>query len=105
MVFVCVFAFAPTLCRAQQEQAEQRKIVSRVTPDYPPVARTMMIGGTVRVEALVTANGTVKSAEVKGGHPVLAEAAMRAVRKWKWQAADHETHEVVELKFEPTSQR
>lgn len=104
LALLCVVTFGVTLCHAQQDQADHRKVVNRVTPEYPPVARAMMLGGTVRVEALVNSNGTVKSAEVKGGHPVLADAAVRAVRKWKWQPADHETHEVVELKFEPAIQ-
>ena len=86
---------------AQQNQGEHRKVVTRVTPEYPPVAKTMNIAGIVRIEAVVAGNGAVKSTEIKGGHPVLAEAAVRAVRKWKWEPADRETHEEVELKFQP----
>jgi len=48
---------------------------------------------------LVAPNGTVKGVEIKGGHPVLALAAQSAIRQWKWQAAAHESHESVELKF------
>jgi TonB family protein len=96
-----MFTCLGILVLAQQEPSEHRKVVARVTPEYPPVARTMNITGTVRVEAVVAGSGSVKSADVKGGHPVLAEAALRAVKKWKWEPADHETHEVVELKFQP----
>jgi outer membrane biosynthesis protein TonB len=56
----------------------------------------------VKVEALVAADGSVKGVDVKGGHPVLAQAAMNAVRRWKWEVAAHESHEVVELKFSPS---
>jgi len=86
-----------------QDQADHRKVVSRVNPEYPPLARTMSIAGTVRIEAVVEGNGVVKTAEVKGGHPMLAEAALRAVKRWKWESANRETHEIVELKFQPAA--
>jgi len=38
---------------------------------------------------------------VRGGHPILAEAAEKAIRKWRWQPAAHETREPVEVKFNP----
>ena len=87
---------------AQQDQSEtKRKVVNRVMPTYPELARTMNLKGSVRVDALVTSNGTVKSVEVKGGHPVLAQAAENAIRKWKWEPATHESVEIIEVKFEP----
>jgi len=61
----------------------------------------MALEGVVKVEALVAADGSVKGVDVKGGHPVLAQAAMNAVRRWRWEAAARESHEVVELKFSP----
>ncbi|HZP16620.1 MAG TPA: energy transducer TonB [Terriglobales bacterium] len=78
-----------------------RKVVSKVTPAYPRLARTMNLSGAVRVEVLVSANGTVKSVEVKGGNPVLAQAAQDAVRQFKWEKTDHETTELVEFNFTP----
>ncbi len=61
----------------------------------------MAIQGIVKVDALVSAEGNVKAVDIRGGHPVLAQAAVNAVRRWKWETASHETHEVVELKFSP----
>jgi hypothetical protein len=43
----------------------------------------------------------VKSVDVRGGHPVLAQAAQNAVRQWKWEPAPHETSELMEIKFTP----
>jgi len=87
---------------AQDSQADgSRKVISRVLPEYPPVAKTMGIRGSVRVDVVVAPNGTVKSLEVKGGHPVLAQAAANAVRKWKWVPAAHETKEPVSVTFDP----
>jgi TonB family protein len=87
---------------AQQDQVEsRRKIVNKVVPIYPFLAQKMGIAGSVRIEALVMPNGTVKSAVVLGGHPVLAQAALDAVRRCKWEAAPHETKEPVILNFHP----
>jgi hypothetical protein len=55
----------------------------------------------VRAEALVAPNGTVKFVDVKGGHPVLVEAAQHAIYKWKWAPASHETRELIEVRFDP----
>ena len=78
----------------------ERKISSRVAPNYPDLARKMHIHGTVRVEAVVRANGSVKSTRVLGGNPVLVDAAMDAVAKWKFETAPNETTQVVQLTFE-----
>jgi len=58
---------APILSRAQQsDQSEgNRKVVARVAPRYPELARTMNLRGLVKVEAVVAANGTVKSVDPK----------------------------------------
>jgi TonB family protein len=85
----------------QAQQAAPRKLLERTAPIYPVLARSMGLEGTVKVEALVAADGTVKSVFVKGGHPVLAQAAVNTVRRWRWEPAAHETHEIVELKFSP----
>jgi TonB family protein len=93
------FGFSPA--RAQDTAESGRKVVTRVTPQYPPLCRTLRLSGSVKVDALVAENGTVKSLEVKGGHPVLVEAAKNAVIQWKWVPASHATHESVELRFNP----
>ena len=87
---------------AQQEQADgARKIVSRVIPRYPEMARTMNLKGNVKVEVVVGPSGAVKSVEIRGGHPVLAKSAENALFKWKWESAARETRELVEIKFNP----
>jgi TonB family protein len=89
---------------AQQDQANtDRKVLNRVLPEYPAVARTLKLSGSVRVEVVVAPNGTVKSLQVKGGHPVLVQAAADAVRMWKWVPAKNETKEPVVVRFEPAN--
>jgi outer membrane biosynthesis protein TonB len=46
----------------------------------------------------------VKSSKVVGGHPVLAPAALDAVRKWRFEPASTESEGVVEFKFDPSAQ-
>ena len=88
---------------AQQAPAPEstRKVTNRVAPPYPELARAMNVKGSVRLEVIVAPNGTVKSVKVLGGHPVLAQAAERAVQKWQWERAAHESSEWVELRFNP----
>jgi TonB family protein len=78
-----------------------RKIVNKVIPVYPATARSMSLTGTVKLEALVLANGTVKSIQVKGGNPLLVQAAQNAVREWKWVKAERESTEMLEFRFRP----
>lgn len=92
-------AFSPGLLA--QQASSGRKLVERTAPAYPALARNMALQGLVKVDALVSPDGTVKSVEIKGGHPVLAQAAASTVRRWKWEPADRETHELVELRFSP----
>jgi len=82
-------------------QGAVRKLVNQTAPAYPTLARNLALEGVVKVDALVKADGSVKSIDVKGGHPVLAQAAAKAVLNWKWEAAIRESHEIVEVKFSP----
>jgi TonB family protein len=88
--------------RSQDASGEiVRRAKSRVQPVYPELARKMNLSGTVKVEVVVAPNGTVKDAKVVGGHPVLATAALDAVRKWRFEPAAMESSGVVDFKFEP----
>ncbi|HET7440936.1 MAG TPA: TonB family protein [Terriglobales bacterium] len=88
---------------AQQEEIA-RKVKSRVQPVYPDIARRMNIAGVVKVQVVVAQNGNVKSTKLVGGHPLLANAAMDALRKWRFEAGAEETTGVVEFKFEAPQQ-
>ena len=61
------------------------KIVNRVQPVYPPLARQTRISGTVRLHAIITKDGTIRELEVLSGHPLLQQAALDAVRQWRYQ--------------------
>jgi TonB family protein len=97
MVLASACLFIPKQLYSQA--AESRKIVARVAPQYPTLARSMNLQGSVRADVVVAPNGSVKSVEIKGGHPLFVQSAQNAIREWKWEPAPHETHETVELKF------
>jgi TonB family protein len=86
--------------RAQQDEIT-RKVKSKVAPAYPELARRMAISGVVKVQVVVAPNGAVKSTKVVGGHPLLVNAAVDAVKKWRFDSASEETTGVVEFKFDP----
>lgn len=101
LVLVPLWMLAPSHAFAQEPSEGSRKVVTKVVPQYPSLARSMRLQGVVRADVLVAPNGTVKSIEVKGGHPVLVDAVQNALREWKWQPSPRETHESVELRFNP----
>lgn len=89
--------------RAQQAQTEEiaRRVKSKIAPGYPELARRLGLIGTVKIEVVVSPNGTVKDARVVGGHPVLANAALDAAKKWRFEPAPVESTGVIDFKFEP----
>ena len=100
LFLIAVLVLPFSYSHAQSEQVSgDRKVLNKVTPEYPRLARNMNLHGTVRLEVAVSSNGTVKSIDVKGGSPVLAQSAQFAVREWRWEKADHETTQLVEINF------
>jgi TonB family protein len=88
------------LCAAAASASgqEARKAISKPTPRYPEVAKHLGLVGTVKVEIIIGPDGKVKSTNVIGGHPVLVDATLAALKEWKYEPAKTET--VVPLTFE-----
>jgi TonB family protein len=84
-----------------QAQATARKVKSRVEPVYPELAKRNNISGSARVELLVAPDGRVKDVKVLGGNPVLVQAVMAAVVKWKYEPAAEESSVIVKFDFNP----
>ncbi|MBZ5700381.1 MAG: energy transducer TonB [Acidobacteriia bacterium] len=57
----------------------------KTAPDYPVLARSAHIQGDVIIDATIDAQGNVVDARVVSGHPLLYDAAMNAVRMWKYE--------------------
>jgi TonB family protein len=92
-------ATSAPLSWGQEEIA--RKTKSQVAPVYPELAKRMNIRGIVRIQVTVAANGSIKDAKLVGGHPVLANAALDAVKKWRYEAASAESTGIVVFRFDP----
>ena len=60
-------------------------LIHRVQPDYPKIAQAMHLSGTVQLRAIIGRDGSVQNIEVVSGSPILANAAVAAVRQWKYQ--------------------
>ncbi len=85
----------------QQTLPATRKVISRPTPPYPELARRMGLVGVVKATAIVAPDGTVRSVEIRGGHPVLAQSAAKSIQEWRWEPAAHDSTEQVEVRFVP----
>lgn len=60
------------------------KIIYKVSPVYPDLARATRTSGTVELEAIIDEEGNVSDLAVVSGHPLLVDAAKEAVRQWKY---------------------
>ncbi len=78
-----------------------RKVKVRIQPEYPQLARRMNITGVVRVQITVAPNGTIKTTKVVGGHPILVNAVMDVVKRWRFEPASEDTTGILEFRFDP----
>jgi TonB family protein len=76
-----------------------RKVKNKVQPVYPDLAKRMNVTGSVKVEVVISPNGTIKSTKVIGGHPLLIEPAVDAIKKWRFEPGSEETTTTVEFRF------
>jgi periplasmic protein TonB len=60
-------------------------LIHDVSPIYPPVAGRARIEGTVVLLAVIAKDGTVREVRVESGLPVLAQAAINAVKQWRYK--------------------
>ena len=97
---VAVVLSGPFSWTQQDEPDVERKVVTKVAPIYPDLARKLKLRGVVKLIVVIAPDGRVKSTEVMGGNPVLTQAAVEAVRRWRYEAAPEQTHGVVELRFD-----
>jgi protein TonB len=107
---------------AQQQQSEQQRpkrvrvsegvakalLVKKVEPEYPQEARDKRIQGAVILQVEISEAGDVKDARLISGHPLLAEAAIEALKQWKYkpyllngEPVQVETRATVDFKLDP----
>jgi len=77
-------AVAPTRIK-QGGQVTAASIITQTHPVYPPLARQARIQGTVVLHAIIDKDGKVAQLEVVSGHPLLVQAALDAVKQWRYK--------------------
>ena len=68
-------------------QLQMPKVISSPPPIYPDLARSQGVQGIVVMDALIDASGTVAAVKVISGPLTLRQAAMDALRRWRYQPA------------------
>ena len=77
-------AATPQRVRVSQG-VSQGLLVHKVQPQYPPLARQARIQGVVVLQALIGKDGNIQNLHVVSGHPMLTNAALEAVKEWKYK--------------------
>jgi len=91
--------FHPASALAQGTAKNARKVVVRVEPEYPEFFRKGHFQGRVIAEASVLPNGDVSNVEIKGGNPMFANFAAKALKRWKYAPGPAQTVEEVIFHF------
>jgi protein TonB len=60
-------------------------VVTKVAPEYPPIARQLHISGNVTIEVVIAESGSVDNVSAVSGNPVLTKPAMDTLKKWKFK--------------------
>jgi TonB family protein len=103
MILICCSLSLGTGAAAAQadHDTSNRKLITRVEPDYPETLRRIYVGGIVRLEVTISANGSVQNSTLLGGNPILGQSAMAAVKKWKYLPASSRTVTQIRFTFDP----
>ena len=88
-----------TLAIGDTRSSAERKLITRVEPDYPETLKRLNIGGTVRLRVSISAKGNVEDVELLGGNPILGESAAGAVKKWVYAAGRSRTIAEISILF------
>jgi protein TonB len=78
---------------------ESRRVLYSRQPEYPEIAKRMQLTGVVKLEVTIGADGKVKDTKVIGGHPLLVDATVRALKSWKYAPASADSKVQMEFKF------
>jgi len=101
LLILFTISLVPARAADAQDSGQGRKVIHKIIPVYPPLARQINLAGTVKVLAVVEPDGRVKAVEPVGGSPILIQAAKDAIQQWKFAPAAEESREEIELHFTP----
>jgi TonB family protein len=88
-----------TLTIVRGGNGAQRRLITRVEPEYPDALKRLNIGGTVRLQLTIGPKGNVEAVKVLGGNPILGESAVAAARQWVYSASHSRTIEELSIPF------
>jgi len=80
LVMTVLLGAVPFVAQIQEQSTKERKLLTRVEPEYPETLKRLYIGGVVRVEVEVDPNGVVKSTKLLGGSPILCQPTMKPIK-------------------------
>jgi protein TonB len=66
-------------------RVKMARLIHRVEPLYPPLARQMRVSGTVELVGIIATGGRIRELKLLSGNPLLAPAALEAVRQWVYE--------------------
>jgi len=66
-------------------KVEEANLIRKVTPVYPPLAKSARVQGTVEFTAIIGKDGTIRELKLIRGHPLLVNAAREAVQQWRYR--------------------
>jgi TonB family protein len=98
---IVLFSVVPFVAQIQEQTPRERRLITRVEPEYPDTLKRLYIGGVVRVEVEVEANGAVKGTKLLGGSPILGQSTMKAIKQWKYAPAAADETLTVKFEFDP----
>jgi len=75
---------APQRVRVSQG-VTQGLLIRKIQPNYPPLARQARIQGSVLLQAVISKEGAIENLRLISGHPMLAPAALEAVKQWRYK--------------------
>jgi TonB family protein len=100
LVISVLLSAVPFVAQVQEESSKDRKLITRVEPEYPETLKRLYIGGVVRVEVEVEPSGVVKSTKLLGGSPILGQSTMKAIKQWRYAPAASEETLTVKIEFD-----
>jgi TonB family protein len=100
LVIVVLLSLTPSVAQVQEQSSKERKLITRVEPEYPETLKRLYIGGVVRVEVEIEPSGVVKSTKLLGGSPILGQSTMKAIKQWRYAPAASEETLTVKIEFD-----
>jgi TonB family protein len=98
-VGLSLLALASASAQTTSIEDSKRKVKFKTSPAYSELARKMSLAGKVKIEVVIAPDGHVKSSRAVGGHPLLVQSCLDAVKDWRFEPGSEETTQIIEFDF------